>query len=522
MKTQLPFLLSLSGLATATAGSFATQCSALAKTLAEKTDNTTITATTYVAAGTTLQEPPRHPSCPPLNATLNYSFCRVQLTAHTGPESAVVLEHWLPLNWTGRYMSTGNGGLGGCIDYEAIAYAARRGFAIVGTNNGHDGNYGEPFYKHPGVVEDFAYRAIRVGTSLGKQITKLFYGKAHKKAYYLGCSTGGRQGFMEAQNVPDEFDGIVAGAPAFDFTGLQVSSGSQIRFTGNNESDTFLTVDEWTMVVNDTLAQCSGLDGLDDDVIEDPDLCQYRPERLLCAPGQKEGCLTPAQVGTVRNTQSPIYDTEGNLVFPRNQPGSNSGPILWSGQPFLYAADWWKYVVYDDPSWDGIVTVKDIEPARKAQIFGIDAYNGDLSGVRDHGTKVLHYHGMEDPIISSDNSARYYNLVQRTMDLQNEELDDFYRYFRISGMAHCTGGAGAYNIGNQEGTQSGDGPESDVVSSIVRWVEQGKAPDYILGTGYRNPATKKGKFQRRHCKYPLRNTYVKGNPDLASSWKCVQ
>lgn len=518
MKNQLP-LLAMAGVASAT--DFAEQCTALANTLVEQTDNTTIQATTFVSAGTVLSEPARHETCQPLNQTAEYDFCRVQLTAHTGPESAVLMESWLPLEWSGRYMTTGNGGLGGCIGYSDMTYGAGRGFAVVGTNNGHDGNYGEPFFHKPGVVEDFAYRAVHIGTQLGKQITQLMYGKQHSKAYYLGCSTGGRQGFMEAQNFPDEFDGIVAGAPAFDFTGLQVSSGSMFGFTGPPGSETFLTREQWALVLNDTLEQCDGLDGQVDTVIEDPDLCQYRPERLQCGPEQTEGCLTAAQVGTVRKVFSPLYDTKGQLVYPRMQPGVDSSMMLWNGQPFLYAADWWRYVIYNDPSFDGNLTVEDIEPAREAETYGIDAFSGDLSGVKNCGGKIIHYHGLQDPLITSDNSARYYNLVSRTMGLPSVDLDEFYRYFRISGMAHCSGGTGAFNIGNQMGTHASDDPEGDVVAAIVRWVEEGEAPDHVLGTAFVNEREKKDiKFQRRHCKYPLRNVYVEGDAASPDSWQC--
>ncbi|KAH8179588.1 tannase and feruloyl esterase domain-containing protein [Sarocladium implicatum] len=503
----------------ASAGDFAGQCADLAKVLTETINNTTVESTTFIGSGSPLLEPARHESCAPLNFTTTFDFCRVQLTLHTGPDSAVRMESWLPADWNGRFLMTGNGGLGGCIGYESMSYAANRAFATVGTNNGHDGNWGQPFYKHPGVVEDYAYRAIHLGTQVGKQTTELMYGKQHDKAYYLGCSTGGRQGFMEAQNFPDDFDGIVAGAPAFDFTGLQVASGGMFGFTGTNESATFLTPEEWSLVVNDTLAQCDHFDGQVDGVIEDPDLCQYRPERLLCAPGESENCLTPTQVGTVRNILSPVYDTKGKLVYPRMQPGVDSSRALWSGAPFSYAVEWWRYVIYENTSFDGAITVADIEPAREAETYGVDAFDGDLSGIRDSGGKILHYHGLQDPLISSDNSARYYNHVLRTMDLRSAELDDFYRYFRISGMAHCSGGSGASNIL----TQAGDGgvkPEDDALAAIVRWVEQGEAPEHVLGTAFTDGSRKEVKLQRQHCRYPLRNVYVEGDPNLPESWQC--
>jgi feruloyl esterase len=204
------------------------------------------------------------------------------------------------------------------------------------------------------------------------------------------------------------------------------------------------------------------------------------------------------------------------------QPGVSSAMVLWNGQPFLYAADWWRYVIYDDPSFDGNITVKDIEPAREAETYGIDAFNGDLSGVRNSGSKILHYHGLQDPLITSDNSARYYNLVARTMSLRSCDLDEFYRYFRISGMSHCSGGTGAFNIGNSASTHVGDEPEEDVVSAIIRWVEEGEAPEHILGTAFADAQKTNIKFQRRHCRYPLRNVYVKGDPNSADSWQCQE
>jgi feruloyl esterase len=403
-----------------------------------------------------------------------------------------------------------------------MAYAVERGFAAVGTNNGHDGNVGRPFYNKPGVIEDFAYRAVHTGVVLGKQITEALYGRKHTKSYYLGCSTGGRQGFMEAQRFPEDFDGIVAGAPAFDFTGLQSSSAWYYNIVGTPSSPTFLTRDLWRLVLEDTLKQCDGLDGHVDTVIEDPDLCHYRPERLLCSANQTTNCLTGVQAETVRRVYSPLYDKYGELVYPRMQPGAESSAILWNGRPFAYALEWWQYVVYNDPSFDGNMTLDDIEAARNAETYGIDAFDGNLSGVKDFGTKILHYHGLQDNLITSDNSARYYNLVSRTMQLRSEELDNFYRYFRISGMAHCSGGTGAYNIGNQAWGLAGEQPEENVLAAIVQWVEEGEAPEYVLGTAYAGTSRDEIKFQRRHCKYPLRNVYKgSGDPNSADSWECI-
>jgi feruloyl esterase len=176
--------------------------------------------------------------------------------------SGITLEAWLPSNWTGRFLSTGNGGISGCIQYEDIAYGTSFGFATVGANNGHNGTGGKPFYHAPEVVEDFAWRSVHTGVVVGKEITTLFYEQNFTKSYYLGCSTGGRQGMKSAQMFPADFDGIVAGAPAFDFNNLGSWSGWLGVITGfDNTSSGFVDKNLWGVVHDEILAQCDGIDG---------------------------------------------------------------------------------------------------------------------------------------------------------------------------------------------------------------------------------------------------------------------
>ncbi|KAH7165767.1 tannase and feruloyl esterase [Dactylonectria macrodidyma] len=520
--------LSLLGLLAATQGGecsrtkFATKCEGLGKTLARQFSNAKVNLTDFVEAGTNLTAPSTHATCAGFSKPFDFDLCRVKMYISTSKKSGFTLESWLPLDWTGRFLSVGNGGLGGCISYDDMAYAVARGFSVVGTNNGHDGNTGLPFYKNRQVLEDFAYRALHQGVVAGKKITKALYGKKHTKSYYLGCSTGGRQGFKEAQSFPDDFDGIVAGAPAFDFGNLQAWSGHFYSLTGPPGSSTFLTAAQWSLVVEDVLDQCDGLDGQVDGIIEDPDLCQYRPESLICGEKKTTNCITGTQAEVVRLVFSPLYDATGTLLYPRLQPGANATSTIWSGVPFQYSVDWWRYVIYDDPSWGPELTLDDIEAAKDVDTFGINTWDGDLSDVKNRGAKILHYHGLQDPIITSDNSARYYNHVSRTMGLRSEELDEFYRYFRISGMGHCSGGSGAYNIGNRQSAFSTEEPEGNVLNAMVQWVEKGIAPDYVLGTAYTNANKDVVAFERKHCKYPLRNSYKgTGDPNAADNWKCV-
>lgn len=181
------------------------------------------------------------------------------------------------------------------------------GFAAVGANNGHNGTSGEPFYQHPEVLEDFAYRSLHTGVVVGKQLTKLFYDEGFKKSYYFGCSTGGRQGFKSVQKYPNDFDGVVAGAPAFNFINLLSWSAHFYPITGSPSSDTYLSPALWKVAHQEILRQCDALDGAKDGIIEDPDVCNPVLETIICKSNttNTNRCLSGAQANTVRQVLSP-------------------------------------------------------------------------------------------------------------------------------------------------------------------------------------------------------------------------
>ncbi|KAH7353369.1 Tannase/feruloyl esterase [Plectosphaerella cucumerina] len=527
--------LLLSGLATLSAASpvvlnstasFQDRCRSLPVSL--NIPNSNSTATEFVPAGTTLTFAGADPSCGRASQNVTVDLCRVSLQVATSARSGIKMEAWLPAEWSGRFLSTGNGGLGGCIQYEDIQYAASLGFAAVGTNNGHDGSTGESFLNNPDVIEDYAYRALRTGVLLGKDITKTFYGQAQAKSYYMGCSTGGRQGFKEAQTFADDFDGIVAGAPAFSFNNLTSWSSFFYPLTGPPTATTFVPLQMWPIIGQDILRQCDGLDGAVDGILESPDLCNYDPSGLICPAGASNiTCLTEIQAETVRKIYSPLLNDKGDFVYPRMQPGGESTEAafaMFNGQPFG-SSDWWRFAIFSDPNWDPL-TLKpaDFPISSTRNLFNIETFDGDLSAFKNAGGKLLHYHGLADGIITSENSPRYYEHVLKTMGLAPAQLDDFYRFFRISGMRHCFGGPGAAAIGNGgfEPVHSLD-PEENVLMAIVRWVEEGIAPESVVGTRFVNEDQSAGvDYKRRHCKYPARNVF-QGTGDVKDidSWACV-
>ncbi|KAF3771135.1 tannase and feruloyl esterase [Cryphonectria parasitica EP155] len=519
-------------------GDFTTQCTAFADTLQSSlgnSNNATVWFTQPVAAGTNLSLPDYDPTCGDQWQVVAVDMCRVAMLVPTSDRSNISMEVWLPTSeaWTGRFLSTGNGGLSGCIQYYDLAYTVDLGFSTVATNNGHNGTSGEAFYDNDEVVEDFAWRALHTGVVFGKEVSQLFYGQEHNKSYYFGCSTGGRQGFKEAQDFPDDFDGWVVGAPALAFANLSSWSGSFFAEEGTTNASTFVPLDMWPVIHDDILDQCDGLDGYVDGIIEDAGICHYNvSDAILCssssAANASTACLTDVQANTVRKIFSPVInDEDGSLVFPAMQPGSEleAAYIYYTGSAFIYTSDWYRYAVYDDPTWNpATLSSADYTAASRQNPFNIQTWNGNLSAVQSKGSKILQYHGQQDPIITSYNSPRYYEHVSQTMGLNASQLDDFYRFFRISGMGHCSGGPGATFIGQGITSNATLDPEGNVLTAMVRWVEEGVAPDTILGTAYVNESQATGEvaFQRRHCRYPYRNEYSgSGDPTDPDSWNCV-
>jgi len=168
--------------------------------------------------------------------------------------------------------------------------------------------------------------------------------------------------------------------------------------------------------------------------------------------------------------------------------------------------------------------IADVDSRDSTQLYNVSTFNPDLSAFKAAGGKLIHYHGQADWLITSANSPRYYNLVSQAMNLNSAQLDDFYRFFRISGMGHCSGGVGAWNFGQTGTAVSEMGRQDNVLMAIVAWVENGVAPEFLRGTKYVNDQKSQGvAFQRKHCKYPARNVYVgPGNYTKPGAWECVQ
>ncbi|KAF5337535.1 hypothetical protein D9758_016678 [Tetrapyrgos nigripes] len=394
------------------------------------------------------------------------------------------------------------------------------------------------FLNAPEVLADFVFRSIHTNVLVGKELTHKFFGVPHTKSYYLGCSTGGRQGLKSVQDFPEDFDGIVAGAAAADHNHLQAWSASFFLITGPPDAPSFLTIDQWINVIHpDVLRQCDEIDGVKDGIIEVPDLCEYDPSGLVCREegGQQEqnaSCITAEQAKMVKEVYKPLF-IFGKFAYPRFQFGAEGAmsPLLFGGQVSTIAADWFRFVTFSDPNFN-VSTLNQSSWAliQKQDNFSISTWKANISTFKNRNGKLLTYHGQTDQLISPINSERYYSRVQKHMDLTLEEQDTFYRLFRISGMNHCAGGPGAWEVGQTLDGAADDvrlgslslGPEKNVLTAMVRWVEEGVAPDTILGTKFVNDDPRQGvQFSRRHCRFPLKTTYDGiGDPTEPESWSC--
>lgn len=491
-----------------------------------RSENVTPLYSELISAGTELTVPDLDPSCEN-STTVSVDLCRLGLNVTTSDRSDIIMEVWLPQDWSGRFLSTGNGGINGCISYGDMAYATSLGFAATGSNNGHSGQNGTRFLNNLDVVTDYSYRALTTSAAIGKEVTDQFYEEPHKKSYYLGCSTGGRQGFKMAQDFPDIFDGIVAGAPAFNFQGLMSWSGTFHTIIKEAGPDGVPPPSTWPAIDAELLAQCDHLDGAEDGLLEDPSLCNFWPEALVCGPDDDtESCITGKQADTIRQFLSPVYGVNGSFVYPRMEPATGFLGFItasYTEEQFLYTDHWVKYAVYNDPDFD----TSNLGPENWQDAFendpsGVRTWSADLSELSSRGGKILHYHGMEDVLISPASSNTYYDLVSRTMGKSSAELDDFYRYFRISGMAHCMGGNGASAIGNRLWNSASEDPEENVLMAMVKWVEEGVAPEAVVGSRFVNGTQDMGiEYKRSHCKYPARNTLKQGgDPKNPDDWSC--
>jgi feruloyl esterase len=429
----------------------------------------------------------------------------------------VNFEVWLPAasagatagqgsQWNGKFQGVGGGGFAGVISYGAMMLALSRGYATASTDTGHNTPGGSWAMGRPDLIVDYAYRAIHEMTIKSKQIVEAFYGNAPSRSYFVGCSTGGRQGLMEAQRFPTDYDGIVAGAPANYFTRLLAGSLWPAAATLKDDA-TRMSPAHFSALNKGALAACDAGDGVTDGLINNPLACKFDPGTLLCKAEQSVDCLTAPQVEAARKIYAySVNPRTKEKIFAGMAPGSE---ITWTAMaggpnPFSIPVEFYKYFVHENPDWDWKTFDFDKDVALADEKFAklLNAVDPDLSAFKSRGGKLIMYHGWNDQLIQPYNAIDYFTSVQKKMG--ERETDDFARLFMAPGMTHCAGGVGPNSF--------------DHVTALEQWVEKGVKPAQIIASHATAGVVDR---TRPLCPYPQVATYDgRGSINEASSFVC--
>jgi feruloyl esterase len=419
----------------------------------------------------------------------------------------------MPAEWNGRFLFQGGGGLNGSVQpplgaqFAGDRSALARGFAVASTDSGHQGaGFDGSFLQDQQAALNFLYQAVAEVTVVAKQIVAQHYGKVNERAYFVGCSTGGREAMMMSQRFPDYFDGVVAGAPAmrtsFSNLGLRhaataLNAIAPVGADGRPDTRAALSDADRRLLIDGILEACDALDGNRDGFISAPNECQFDPSSLACKDGQKGGCLTSAQVNAIRTVMQGPRTPSGRQVYPgyyfdtgiattQGLPGVLAGPLIPEGQPAGVTMD-------IEAAWADAVNAR-------SMVGDTDAWT-NLSSFHGHGGKLIFLHGVSDPWFSARDTVQYYERLGH--DDADAPLAQWSRLFLVPGMGHCGGGQRTLD-------------RVDLLSAIVDWVESQRAPDRVIATGASAPGE-----SRPLCPYPS-HAHYNGSGDArdAANYTC--
>ncbi len=469
-------------------------------------ENTTITSATLIPAGGGLPE-----------------YCRVR--GHVDTE--IGFEIRLPTNWNGKFYFQGVGALAGTIPppgNRGLALPPEqglvRGYAVATTDTGHQGNLfdGSWALNNTERQVNYGHRAVHVVTVAAKEVVHAFYGRAPRLSYFEGCSNGGRQGLMEAQRYPTDFNGIIAGAPVLDFTGRTMGS----NWNAQALKLAPIPVSKVAIIARAVLEECDAKDGLRDGLISDPRRCRFKPRRLQCPAGDGPDCLTREQVRTLRMIYAGPVNSEEERIYPGSPQGHEDGADGWprwltgNGMApplqFTLQDQVLRFFIFG-PSFDTLTFNFDTDPPRLAPAGEfLNATDPDLSAFRANGGKLIMWHGWADPALTPFRSVQYFletaDDLGRDIDAhgndKDEDISQFFRLFMAPGVHHCVGGPGPNAF--------------DMLTPLENWVEDGIAPDRIIASHMTGNMVDR---TRPLCPYPQEARYIgRGSIDDAANFVC--
>jgi feruloyl esterase len=442
-------------------------------------------------------------------------------------EGNIRFELLLPDEWNGRFLMGGGGGFVGSVQNSAQSpligpkTALQLGYATVGTDTGHQapGIDASWALDNEKVELDFGYRAVHLTAETAKKMIGHYYGRPSEYDYFIGCSRGGGQAMMESQRYPEDFDGIVAAAPAYNWpaVGAAFLQTQQAMFPDASDvSSPVLTDASRKLVAETVLASCDAADGVEDGLLGDPRACSFDPASLRCSGAAAADCLTDAQIKAFQSVYGgPIID--GERFFPGFPVGGEDQAASWGtwvvgrenalgpGTPnlhFAFSTQMFKYLIYDDPSFDySSYEFENFteETARAHEV--LSAVDTDLGDFAAAGGKMIFWHGWADPALSALATIDYYEAVEAG----DASVRDYSRLFLLPGVFHCSGGPGPDGV--------------DWIGAISDWVEKGEAPQTLVAS--RPERNGRSALSRPICAYPQVAVYSgSGSTDDASNWEC--
>lgn len=523
-----PPLLFLAAFALSSSPAAAQTCEKLAEF---KLANTTITSAQSVAAGA---------FTPPTGSAAPYkdlpAFCRVTGVIKPTTDSEIKFEVWMPSSgWNGKFHGIGNGGFAGSISYGGpaggLGGAVARGYAAASTDTGHSGGDAGWALGHPEKIIDYGYRGVHEMTGKAKAIIAAFYGSGPKRSYFASCSNGGRQALMEAQRYPDDYDGLIAGAPANSFTNILLGFAWNMQATLNDPAS-YIPPSKLKAIEAAGLAACDARDGVTDRVIDDPSKCGFDPAALLCKGAESDDCLTEKQVVALKKIYTGPRTSKGEQIVPGFVPGGETGLGGWSAwitgasptraAQFFFSTQTMKNMLYNDPAWDlkTFNVDKDTKLADEKLASILNATDPNLRAFKARGGKLILYHGWNDAAIPPVNAINYFESVVAKMG--KRDAGSFVRLYMVPGLQHCAGGPGPDNFGAFLTSAQSD-PQHDMTLALERWVEEGDAPDQIIASKRQSQDPKSPVIRTRPlCPYPQVARYKgSGSTDDAANFVCT-
>jgi len=492
-------------------------------------ENTTVDRVEKIAAGSF--SPPG--SRAPLTGTP--AFCRVQAHVVTSNDSLVNFELWVPDTWNKKIVVTGNGGYSNVPSFRDMAYAMSQGYAAAGGDTGHQTATPDDLQWGAGRPErifDWGTRSIHAIAVPAQRIAAAVGQNVLQRSYYYGCSTGGHQGYAEMQRYPQDFDGVIAGAPGNNR--VRLNAAYLWQYLSNHSSDggnEIVPASKLPMITKAVVAACDKNDGVVDGVIDDPRSCRFEPSSLLCRDKDGPDCLTSPQIAALNKMYAGARNPRtGEQIYPGWSKSSEALTTLPDGRP---ASGWsqywgtqdpmrvnfWRLWVFDDPQWNPRTFDFDRDLTRADGTIGklVDQRSVDLAPFKQRGGVAVVYQGWQDPVVNPLDTIAYYERL-RSQQGSQQEADRFFRLFLVPGMGHCSGGTGTTNFGNQGGFVPQTDADHDLLSALDRWVEQRTPPDRIIASRVEGGKTVR---TRPLCVYPKRAVYLgTGSSDAAENFVC--